>query len=227
MKKVTIECRSLLKTFETGDEKTVVLKNINFTAHENEINMLMGPSGSGKSTLLSIIAGLIKQDGGDCLVLGTSINDLPEQEKTIFRGKNIGFVFQHINLIPTLSITQNVIIPLLLQGIPFTIALEKAESLLISFGLKRHLNAFPSRLSGGEQQRVSIARACIHNPSIILCDEPTSFLDLDRGQKIMDLLKKIKEDQNATIIIVTHDPRIRSYADSVFILDDGKIERTQ
>jgi len=157
------------------------------------------------------------------VVLNESLNDLPEAARTSFRGKNIGFMFQHINLIPTLTATQNVIIPLLLQGVERNEAIRSAHELLTSFGLERVLDMFPSHLSGGEQQRISIARACIHNPKIILCDEPTSFLDLDRGKKIMDLLKKIKEEQKATIIIVTHDPRILSYADTILVLEDGTI----
>jgi putative ABC transport system ATP-binding protein len=219
----TIECKNIVKSFQNGDERIEVLKNVDLVAHENEIIILMGPSGSGKSTLLTIIAGLLKQDSGTCMVLGESINDLPEAQKTAFRGKNIGFMFQHINLIPTLTIIQNVAIPLLLKGVDTDQAFEKAKQLLVSFGLERALNTFPNRLSGGEQQRVSIARACIHNPKIILCDEPTSFLDIERGKKIMDMLKHIKEEQKATIIIVTHDSRILSYADTVVILEDGKI----
>lgn len=223
MNNITISCKNLVKFFHNEDEKIEVLKNIDFVAHENEMIILMGPSGSGKSTLLTIIAGLLSYDEGSCVVLGKSMNDMAESEKTAFRGKNIGFMFQHINLIPTLTVLQNVIIPLLLQGVKREQAIIQAQELLASFGLERYFNTFPNRLSGGEQQRVSIARACIHNPKIILCDEPTSFLDHERGKKIMDLLKKIKEEQKATIIIVTHDPRILSYADKIQVLDDGKM----
>ena len=223
MSTITIECHNLIKSFKNGGEKVEVLKNVELVAHEKEMLILMGPSGSGKSTLLTILAGLLRQDEGVCLVLNRPINDLPEAEKTVFRGHSIGFIFQNINLISTLTVTQNVAIPLILQGVDRNLAFEKAQELLVSFGLERSLNSFPSHLSGGEQQRVAIARACIHNPKIILCDEPTSFLDLDRGKKIMDLLKKIKEEQNATIIIVTHDPRIHAYGDKILVLEDGKL----
>lgn len=224
MNTITIDCTAIEKCFVKGNEKFEVLKKINFQAYEKQIIILMGPSGSGKSTFLSIIAGLITQDSGECLVLGKSINSLPEKEKTAFRGKNIGFMFQNIKLIPTLTTAQNVAIPLILQNVPREDAFKKAGELLTTFGLEKDLNSFPNLLSGGEQQRVSIARACVHTPKIILCDEPTSFLDHERGKKIMDLLKKIKEEQQATIIIVTHDPRILSYADKIMIIEDGTIK---
>lgn len=223
MSTITIECKNISKAFEKGDEKIEVLKSIDLIAYEQEIIMLMGPSGSGKTTLLTIIAGLLHQDSGTCLVLGKPINDLPEVEKTAFRGANIGFIFQHVNLIPTLNAVQNAAIPLLLKGVAREKAFEQAKEMLISFGLEREVDSFPAILSAGEQQRIAIARACIHNPKIILCDEPTSFLDFERGKKIMDLLKQIKEEQKASIIIVTHDPRILSYADKVLVIEDGKI----
>lgn len=226
MSMITIECRNIEKYFIKGKERLYILKKINFTAHQGQIIILMGPSGSGKSTLLSIIAGLITQDSGECLILNKDINHMPEKEKTAFRGSSIGFMFQNIKLIPTLTTVQNVAIPLILQQIPREEAFKKAAVLLSSFGLERDLHSFPNLLSGGEQQRVAIARACIHNPKIILCDEPTSFLDLERGKQIMDLLKKIKEEHHATVIVVTHDPRILSYADTILTIEDGSIKET-
>jgi putative ABC transport system ATP-binding protein len=226
MSNVTIECKNISKVFRKGDEVIQVLKDIDLVAHESEITILMGPSGSGKSTLLTIIAGLLKQDSGTCMTLGKEINALSEAEKTAFRGVNIGFMFQHINLIPTVNVIDNVAIPLLLQGFSRPNAVDKAKKLLVSFGLEKDLYSYPNRLSGGEQQRVSIARACVHDPKIILCDEPTSFLDHERGKKIMELLQQIKQDHKATVIIVTHDPRILSYADNIVTLEDGKIVHT-
>jgi len=224
MSLITINCENIEKSFTKGKEKIEVLKQVNFQTYENQMVMLMGPSGSGKSTILSIIAGLISQDSGQCLVLGKSINTLPEREKTKFRGKNIGFMFQNVKLIPTITVAQNTAIPLLLQNVPEKTAYDKVADLLSSFGLARDLDSFPSTLSGGEQQRVSIARACIHKPKIILCDEPTSFLDSERGAQIMHLLKKIQEEEKATIVIVTHDARILSYADKIFTIEDGVIK---
>lgn len=223
MRTVTIECRDIEKSFVKGNDQYQVLKKINLTAYEKQIIIIMGPSGSGKSTLLSIMAALIKPDRGSSLVLGTDMNALSEQRRTAFRGKNIGFMFQDVRLIPTLTIQQNVAIPLLLQNIPENIAFEKARTLLSDFGLAQDLQSYPLLLSGGEQQRVSIARACIHRPKIILCDEPTSFLDAERGKKIMELLRTIKEEEAATIVIITHDSRILSYADATYLLEDGNL----
>ena len=187
----------------------------------------MGPSGSGKSTLISIIAGIIKQDAGECLVINVPINQLPEDEKTIFRGKNIGFMFQNFNLVPTLTAVQNASIPLLLNGFKRDEALSMAYALLKRFGIDKQASRFPSSLSGGEQQRVAIARACIHKPKIILCDEPTSFLDSERGKKIMEILKEIKTEQNSSLIVVTPDPRILEFADRIVYIQDGLITESK
>lgn len=224
MSKITVECVDIVKTFGTGDHKVEVLKKVSLIVYEKEIIMLMGPSGSGKSTLLTIIAGLLTQDSGTCIVLDRPINQLREKEKTEFRGKNIGFMFQSVKLIPTLTNEENVAIPLILQGAPRAVAIRKARDLVSSFGLEKDLSSYPGTLSGGELQRVAIARACIHKPKLILCDEPTSALDSERGKKIMDLLKKIKEEENATIIIVTHDPRILTYADKILVIEDGIVK---
>jgi len=224
MNKITVQCIDVEKSFSNREETLHVLKKVNLTAYENQTIIIMGPSGSGKSTLLTIIAGLLTQDSGECIILDQSINALPEKEKTEFRGKNIGFIFQNIKLIPTLTVTQNVAIPLILQRVPRNEAFSRAQELLQTFGLGKDLNNFPNILSGGEQQRIAIARACIHKPKIILCDEPTSFLDHERGKKIMDLLKTIREQQNGTIIIVTHDPRILSYGDKIIVIEDGVVK---
>jgi putative ABC transport system ATP-binding protein len=224
--KITIECKDLTKSFSNGNggSTTYTLRGINMTAHTNETIMLMGPSGVGKTTLISIIGGLMQQDSGDCLVLEKSINSLPGDEKTTFRGKNIGFMFQYFNLVPTLTAIENVAIPLILNGIHRKEAFEKASILLLSMDLDEQRFRRPNNLSGGEQQRVAIARACIHNPRIILCDEPTSFLDKARGEKIMLLLKKIREETECTLIIVTHDQRILKFADTILEIEDGIIK---
>lgn len=223
MKQITIACTNVTKKFSTPAADVLTLRGITFTAYENEMIMLMGPSGSGKTTLISIIGGILKEDSGSCLVLGKAINSLAEEEKIPFRGKNIGFIFQNFNLVPTLTAAENVAIPLLLNGVPRAAAFEQAEKLLLEFGLDEQRFRKPRNLSGGEQQRVAIARACIHKPRIILCDEPTSFLDRERGKLIMELLQKIKIDNNCTLIVVTHDPRILEFADRILELEDGVI----
>lgn len=225
MKRATITCSAVTKVFRSGDTQTTILQGIDFTAYEGEMIMLMGPSGSGKTTLLSIIGGILDQSSGECLVLNTPINALPEEEKTHFRGKNIGFMFQHFNLVPTLNAVENAAIPLLLSGHERKHAFEQAEQLLFACGLDQQRYRKVTYLSGGEQQRVSIARACVHQPKIILCDEPTSSLDHERGKKIMQLLHDIKVKNNCTLIVVTHDPRILPFADRILTMEDGKIEK--
>lgn len=224
MSKLTVKCVHIKKSFTSKNETFTVLKDVNLEAYEHQIIMLMGPSGSGKSTLLTIIGGLLSQDSGECIILDQPINQLSEKERTNFRGHNIGFMFQNVKLIPTLTSVENVALPLILQGVSRTEAFKKAEELLVSFGLSKDLASYPATLSGGELQRVAIARACIHNPKLILCDEPTSSLDLERGMKIMDLLKEITQERGTTVIIVTHDPRILSYADKILVIESGVIK---
>ncbi len=227
MKNITIECKDIKKSFWSGDKEIEVLHGVNLTAYEKEIIMLMGPSGSGKTTLISIIGGILQQDSGECLVLSHNINKMPLTQKTKFRGDTIGFMFQHFVLVPTLTALENAAIPLLCNGINEKIAFDKAKTLLEQFDIGEQINKYPDQLSGGEQQRVAIARAVIHDPKIILCDEPTSFLDLERGKKIMELLHSIKEKNNCTLIVVTHDPRILSYADRILNIEDGRIKHGQ
>jgi putative ABC transport system ATP-binding protein len=224
MKNVTIECKNISKTF-SSQANVQALKSITFNAFESEMILLMGPSGSGKTTLISIIGGLLNQDSGECLVLNTAINSLPEEEKTAFRGKNIGFMFQNFNLVPTLTARENVAISLLVKGVDTATAYQEADALLLQFGLDEQRYRAVRMLSGGEQQRVAIARACIHKPKIILCDEPTSFLDRERGKSIMQLLQKIKAENNCTLVVVTHDPRILEFADRILEIEDGMIKK--
>ncbi len=226
MKKITIDCKNVSKTFSTHGY-VQALKSITFSAHENEMILLMGPSGSGKTTLIQIIGGLLTQDTGQCLVLDTPINSLPEEQKTIFRGNNIGFIFQYFNLVPTLTARENVAICLLVKGVERASAYEQADNLLLQFDLNEQRYRPVRMLSGGEQQRVAIARACIHKPKIILCDEPTSFLDRERGKAIMEIFQRIKTENNCTFIVVTHDPRILDFADKIIEIEDGVIKKTE
>ncbi len=224
MDQITIECKNIAKTFGKGETEVQPLRGINLVAHENEIIMLMGPSGSGKTTLISIIGGILQQSSGECVVLGKPINSLAEEEKTKFRGQNIGFMFQYFNLVPTLNALENAAIPLMLNGIPRAQAMEETKKFLQTVGLEKLVYQKPSNISGGEQQRVALTRACIHHPKIILCDEPTSFLDHERGKQIMELLQKIKTENKCTLIVVTHDPRILGFADRIIEIEDGMLK---
>ena len=223
MNQTVIICKSISKTFGQEELSLQALRSIDLEVQEGEMIMLMGPSGSGKTTLISILGGLLRQTSGECLVLDKPINDLSEGEKTKFRGRNIGFLFQYFNLVPTLTAIENAAIPLLLNGWRRAQAFEEAAKVLLSLGLDKQRSHVPNNLSGGEQQRVAMARAYIHKPKIILCDEPTSFLDHDRGQQIMGLLQNIKKEQNCTLIVVTHDPRILGFADRILEIEDGVI----
>jgi putative ABC transport system ATP-binding protein len=223
-KKVTIECKNIDKSFSAGSRRIKVLHGVSISMYEKEIVILMGPSGSGKTTLVSIIGGLLDQDAGDCLISGKDINKLPPQEKTVFRGKNIGFLFQNSVIVPTLNSVENAVIPLLCNGYPRKESFEKATGILKEIGLKDQLKSTQEELSGGEKQRVAIARAIILNPPIIICDEPTSALDFERGKQIMKILQNIRDEKGSTIIIVTHDQRLIQFADRMVTLEDGKIK---
>ena len=223
MKNVTIACNRISKHFGEGTGRVDTLKDITFSAYENELIMLMGPSGSGKTTLLSILGGLLTPSSGECYILGRDINRMSEDDRTAFRGKHIGFLFQQFNLVPTLNAIENTALPLLIAGMERQEAFKKAEEFLARFGLESQRYRIPDELSGGEQQRIALARACIHQPRIILCDEPTSFLDRARGLQIMQLLVESKNGLKSTIIVVTHDPRILSFADRILEIEDGKL----
>ncbi len=227
MKNPTIQCKNVTKYFGQGRTRFDVLKKVSFSVYERELVLLMGPSGSGKSTLLSIIGGILHQDSGECLVLDTSINDLPHEQKTSFRGEHVGFLFQSFNLIPTISNIENASLPLLLNGLAQENAFKKAEHELEQMGLKEQMFRKPTVLSGGEQQRVAIVRSYIHRPKIILCDEPTSYLDLERGTKVMKLLQEIKNQNHCTVIVVTHDPRILHFADRILNIEDGVLKEKE
>jgi putative ABC transport system ATP-binding protein len=218
----TVVCKGISKYYGERD-RVWPLKEIDLVTHEDEMIILMGPSGSGKTTLLSIIGGILHQSSGECLVLGKDINNLPEAERTEFRGKNIGFLFQYFNLVPTLTALENAALPLILTGTEREEAFNRAEEFLTHFGLDEQRYRIPDSLSGGEQQRVALARACIHKPKVLLCDEPTSFLDKERGRKTMELLAAIKKENNCTILVVSHDPRIASFADRILEIENGSL----
>ena len=218
-----ITCKDLHKIYGEGATRTEALRGVDLTINQGELRMLMGPSGSGKTTLISIIAGILTQTSGEYLINNLDLNHLPDQEKTHYRGQHIGFVFQIFNLIPTLTVEENISIPLLLNHVPRKEATERAKELLKDFRLEDKIGSYPPNLSGGQKQRIAIARAVIHNPALILCDEPTSFLDHENGIKIMELLKEMVTQKGLTLIVVTHDPRIVQFADKIDYLEDGKI----
>lgn len=221
MGKTAVVVKNVSKHFGQGETKVMALKEVDLTAKEEEILMIVGPSGSGKTTLISIIAGTLKPDTGTVRVFDYELESLPEDDVTQFRKIDVGFIFQQFNLIPTLNVLENVSIPLLLNDVPKDKAEERAKELLEKVGLKGREYEKPQKLSGGQQQRVAIARALVHDPKMVICDEPTAALDHETGIKIMELITSMVKKPGRLAIIVTHDARIFHYADQVAKMDDG------
>jgi putative ABC transport system ATP-binding protein len=219
----SIVCRQVFKTFGTGDSMVRALRGVDLEVRYGEMMALVGPSGCGKTTLISILAGLLTRDEGDLAVLGTDPSALSNHERTVWRGQNVGFIFQQFNLIPQVSILENVAVPLLLRNHPKKDALARAAKLLEEVGLKGREGTRPTKLSGGQQQRVAIARALVTGPRLLVCDEPTSALDGATGQKVMGLIRELTTAKEHVVIVVTHDERIYHFADRIAHLDDGQV----
>jgi putative ABC transport system ATP-binding protein len=218
-----VQCRGVKKHFGEGEAMIEALRGIDFDAHFGELTFLVGPSGCGKTTLLSVVAGLLNRNAGELSVLGIQIDDLSGNEKVLFRRKNLGFIFQQYNLLPALTAAENVAVPLLATGMPRKQAVDRAFELLELLGLGSRANSIPSKLSGGQQQRVAIGRALVHEPRLIVCDEPTAALDHSTGEAVMELLATKVVAPDRAVIIVTHDSRVFHYADSIAHMDDGRI----
>ncbi len=218
-----VHCRGVTKTYGTGDARVMALRGIDLDVRRGELLMLVGPSGCGKTTLISVIAAILKQDSGNCEVLGQELTSMDQNERTRFRGVSIGFVFQLFNLLPALNAVENVSVPLLINGVSRKNAETRASEILAEVDLGTRLSALPTQLSGGQQQRVAIARALVHDPKLIVCDEPTSSLDHETGRSVMNVLRGIAKSPDRALIVVTHDPRIFEFADRIAHMDDGKI----
>ena len=222
---LAVSCRDVQKHFGEGETRVQALRGVEFAARFGELSFLVGPSGCGKTTLISVIAGLLDRTGGDLSVLGVDVDGLTPSERVLFRRKNVGFLFQQYNLLPAFTAAENVAVPLLIAGIRRKEALERARSLLSRLGLSERTEALPSQLSGGQQQRVALARALIHEPRLVICDEPTAALDHASGEAVMDLLAANAVHPDRAVIVVTHDTRVFHYAQSIAHMDDGKIAK--
>ena len=218
-----IEIKNIIKDFEVGNVRNTVLHDINLTIEPGKLTMLVGPSGCGKTTLISIITGILTPTSGDVIINKVNLTKLKDNEKVAFRRDKIGFIFQQYNLLPTLTAAENAAIPLIAQGWKVDDAVRKAENILETIDMKNHVDKLPKQLSGGQQQRVVIARALIHNPELIVCDEPTAALDATTGAKVMEILKNKALEENRIVIVVTHDNRIFDFADRIIKMDDGRI----
>ncbi len=218
-------CRQVAKTYGDGVDQVHALRGIDLEVRSGELLMLVGPSGCGKTTLISVMAGILDQDRGACEVYGRGWVDMASREKSDYRGRAIGFVFQAFNLLPALTAAENVAVPLLIQGVPRAEAVERANAVLGRVGLAERSRSLPAQLSGGQQQRVAIARALVHQPRLIVCDEPTSSLDEETGHKVMELLREVALAPDRALVIVTHDARVFDFADRIAKMNDGRIEK--
>ncbi|GAB1421259.1 ABC transporter ATP-binding protein [Anaerolineales bacterium] len=219
-----IQVQNLVKSYTQGPRTRYVLDDLSFNVEEGEFFVLLGKSGSGKSTLLNALSGIDKVDSGAIIINGTNLTALSEKQQTLFRRDHIGIVFQFFNLIPTLTVLENISLPYELQGKKRQISEKASLKVLDRVGLLERAQTFPDKLSGGEQQRVAIARALVHEPTLILADEPTGNLDEETGQTILSLLLELSRGAGKTLIMATHNPEIVPLADRVCRIHDGKIE---
>ncbi|HRD55948.1 MAG TPA: ABC transporter ATP-binding protein [Parachlamydiaceae bacterium] len=220
---LAVEAKNVSKSFVTGQTIVKALQHVNFNARFGELLMIVGPSGCGKTTLLSIIAGTLRASSGEVQVTGKTLNTMSDNEVTAFRRVNVGFIFQQYHLIKTLNCLENVSIPMILNGYSKEESENAAVTILNELGLKGRELEFPKNMSGGQQQRVAIARALVHEPKLVICDEPTAALDAATGEKILALLVKAAKNPDRSVLLVTHDPRIFKYADRIAKMDDGKM----
>jgi putative ABC transport system ATP-binding protein len=220
---IAVQCRGVKKTYGTGGAAVTALRGVDIDVFAGELLMLVGPSGCGKTTLISVVAGILDRDFGECSVFGQDFQQMSQRDRTRLRGEQIGFVFQAFHLLPTLTAAENAAIPLLINGMGRRTAMGRARQMLDRVGLGDRTNSLPAEMSGGQQQRVAIARALVHEPKLIVCDEPTSSLDHETGHVIMELLREVATAPDRSLIIVTHDARIFEFADRIARMDDGHI----
>jgi putative ABC transport system ATP-binding protein len=220
-----LQTTGLRKQYQMGEVAVDALRSVDFVVHQGEFVAIMGPSGAGKSTLLHLMGGLDTPSDGDVVLGGKRLARLSDDEITIVRRRQVGFIFQFFNLLPTLTAAENVALPLLIDGKRIEEYAGRVDELLDLVGLSERRDHRPDQLSGGEQQRVAIARAFVNDPKIVLADEPTGNLDSRSGTAVLELLRRACKELDATVVMVTHDPRAASYADRVVFLRDGRVVR--
>lgn len=218
-----IELRGVSKGYQEGERHLDVLVDVHARVLDGEILVLLGRSGSGKSTLLNLVSGIDLPDMGDVVVDGVTINRVTERERTLFRRDHIGFIFQFFNLVPTLTVLENLLLPLDLAGRTGPGETDRAVTLLENVGLADRASSYPDKLSGGEQQRVAVARALVHEPRLVLADEPTGNLDMETGRRVLSLLESMVRSAGATMLMVTHSREVAGLADRLLTLRDGQL----
>jgi putative ABC transport system ATP-binding protein len=224
---LAVSCRGVTKEFGTGGAHVQALRGVDLEVRPGELTLLVGPSGCGKTTLISIIAGLLDPTAGEVTVLGQDLRRLRGRQLVQFRGDHIGFVFQQYNLLPALTAAENAAVPLLIAGQPRGAAVAKATEMLESLGMGDRAHALPNQLSGGQQQRVAIARALIHQPRLLVCDEPTAAIDAQAGKAVMELLRRVALQSDRAVIVVTHDNRVFEFGDRTITMSDGRVEKIE
>lgn len=222
MEKV-IEVKNLYKLYRVGDEVVRALDGVDFNIYKGEFCAIVGTSGSGKSTLLNMLAGLEKPTKGEVIISGEHIEKKNEEELVKFRRDNVGFIFQSFHLLGTMNAVENVALPLSFRGVPKDVRLKKADKMLDLVNLGKHKKHMPNQMSGGQQQRVGVARALVVDPKIIFADEPTGNLDSHTSEEVMKLMQQVVRQQKKTLVMVTHDNHLATYADRVFHISNGKI----
>jgi len=220
---VAVRVRGVSKHFGKGEQRVTALQDVNWDIYKGQLSMIIGPSGCGKTTLLSVIAGILDADEGTVEVFGQELTRMSDRNLTWFRAQRIGFVFQQYNLLPALTAAENAAIPLVIAGYSKARAVEKATKVLSSLGMGPKVKSLPNQLSGGQQQRVAIARALVHDPSLLVCDEPTAALDQESGRTVMHLMRKAALREDRAVVVVTHDNRVFDFGDRITRMDDGHV----
>ena len=226
-REVAVQIQGVTKQFGSGDQTVHALRGIDWDVHAGQLSLIVGPSGCGKTTLLSVIAGILNADSGSISIFGQELSAMSDRALTRFRAGNIGFVFQQYNLLPALSAAENAAIPLVIAGWSKGPAVKRASDVLVHLGMGDKLASLPSQLSGGQMQRVAIARALVHEPRLLVCDEPTAALDHETGLTVMDLIRQSAVGPDRAVVVVTHDNRIFEFGDVIARMDDGRIDDIQ
>lgn len=222
-----IQVKNLYKIYRVGENKVRALNGVDLTIYRGEFCSIVGTSGSGKSTMLNMLAGLEKPTKGEIVIAGQHLEKMNENQLVKFRREHVGFIFQSFNLLGTMDAVENVALPLMFRGVPKKERMEKADKMLELVGLSKHKDHRPNEMSGGQQQRVGVARALVLDPEIIFADEPTGNLDSNTSAEVMRLMQKVVRERNQTLVMVTHDNHLASFADRIFHIIDGKIVKIE
>ncbi len=227
MREPVIQVKNLYKVFRVGNERVRALNGVDMTIYKGEFCAIVGTSGSGKSTMLNMLAGLEKPTKGEVIIAGQHLEKMSENQLVKFRREKVGFIFQSFNLLGTMNAIENVALPLTFRGVNKKVREEKAVKMLKLVGLPKHMKHRPNEMSGGQQQRVGVARALVLDPEIIFADEPTGNLDSNTSAEVLKLMRKVVQEQNQTMVMVTHDNHLAGFADRIFHIIDGKIVKVE